>query len=232
MELNGKNAIVTGVSKGIGYATVLALLGKGVTVAGWGRTAPTIDNPNLKFYRCDVSDRTSVDKAYDDTCSDLGDNLPILVNNAGLGYMGPIEEMEVEQWLEMFDTNVHGVYYCTRAVVPSMKKHQLGHIVNVASIAGTNGLEMLAGYCGTKHAVVGISHSLFKELRNDGIKVTCIMPGSVQTNFFDNIETVEANSNMMQPEDIAGSIIYVLETSSNYLPADLEVRPLQPKGKS
>ena len=79
MDLNGKNAIVTGVSKGIGYATVLALLEKGATVAGWGRTAPTIDNPNFKFYRCDVSDLTSVDKSYNDTCSDLGDNLPILV---------------------------------------------------------------------------------------------------------------------------------------------------------
>ena len=112
-----------------------------------------------------------------------------------------------------------------------MKSMEEGHIVNISSIAGTNGIAGMAGYCGTKHAVRGISHSMFKELRNFGIKVSTIYPGSTNTNFFDEFSSVDSNNNMMRPEDIALTIIQVLETSANYLPVDIEVRPLQPKGK-
>jgi len=106
-----------------------------------------------------------------------------------------------------------------------------GHIVNIASIAGITGIEKMAGYCGSKFAVRGISHSLFKEVRNFGIKVTCIYPGSTNTNFFDEFEGVNANENMMRPEDVASSIIHVLNTHPNYHVVDVEMRPLMPKGK-
>ncbi|MEQ8924951.1 MAG: SDR family NAD(P)-dependent oxidoreductase, partial [Fulvivirga sp.] len=82
----------------------------------------------------------------------------------------------------------------------------------------------------TKFAVICFSHALYKEVRNDGVKVTCFYPGSVQTNFFDSIESVTANENMMQPEDIAGTIIHCLESNANYHHVDIEVRPLKPKG--
>jgi len=131
----------------------------------------------------------------------------------------------------MFDTNVHGLFYCSKIVIPEMKNLGEGHIINIASIAGTNGVENMAGYAATKHAVVGISHSLFKELRNDGIKVSCVCPGSVKTHFFDDLEGVNAHDNMMKPEDIASTILHILKSPPNYFHADIEVRPLMPKGK-
>ena len=89
----------------------------------------------------------------------------------------------------------------------------------------------MSAYCATKHAVRGISHSLYKEVRDYGVKVTCIYPGSVQTNFFDNIDSVTVNDNMMRPEDIASTILHCLESHPNYHHVDIEVRPLMPKGR-
>ena len=107
----------------------------------------------------------------------------------------------------------------------------MGHIVNIASIAGTTGISGMSAYCGSKFAVRGISQSMYKELRDFGIKVSCVLPGSVQTNFFDDIDGMEAHEHMMRAEDIAESIIHLLKTSGNYHPVELEVRPLRPKGK-
>ena len=230
MELAGKKAIVTGASKGIGLATVKALLEAGVHVAGWSRSKPELEHDNFHFFSCDVSKHEEVEAALGKTRAAMGDDISILVNNAGLGFQAAIDEITLEEWHQMFDVNVHGLFYCTRLVVPLMRPLGESHIINISSIAGTNAIETMSGYCATKHAVNAISHSLFKELRNDGIKVTNVMPGSVQTNFFDKIDSVTAHDNMMSADDIAGSIMYVLGTSANYLPADLEVRPLKPKG--
>lgn len=231
MDLKQRLAVVTGVSRGIGLATVNSLLEKGAKVAGWGRTKPELEHENFYFIPTDVSQYDQVDKAYEATKKHFKQPIDILVNNAGFGFQGAFETFPLDTWRELFDVNVHGLYYCSRLAVPDMKAQEQGHIINISSIAGTTGIETMAAYCGTKHAVRGISHSMYKELRNDGIKVTCIFPGSTQTNFFDNIPTVTANENMMQPEDIAGTIIHALESSDNYHHVDIEVRPLRPKGK-
>ena len=230
MDLTGKVAIVTGASKGIGRATVEALLARGAAVAGWGRTAPAdLVHDRFQFFGCDVRDEHAVAEAYTNTQRELGPEIHVLVNNAGLGIAGPVDGFSSDDWRLMFDTNVHGTFYCARAVLPQMKRQQLGHIVNIASIAGTTGIENMAGYCATKFAVRGFSQSLFKEVRNDGIKVTCLYPGSTQTNFFDAIPGTTANDSMMSPADIAGAIIYSLETPPNFHIVDVEMRPLQPK---
>ena len=230
MDLQGKLAVVTGVSKGIGLETVKALLNEGMTVAGWGRTAPDLAHDNFHFYATDVGNFEQVKTSYEKTLASLG-QVSVLVNNAGLGFMGLLHEMPLNQWQQMFDTNVNGVFYCSKAVIPGMISQEEGHIINIASIAGITGIESMAGYCGTKFAVRGISHSLFKEVRNFGIKVSCIYPGSTNTNFFDEIDAVTANENMMRPEDIADSIVHVLNTHPNYHIVDVEMRPLHPKGK-
>lgn len=230
MDLSGKVAIVTGASKGIGRATVEALLARGASVAGWGRTAPAgLVHDRFLFFACDVRDEHAVAEAYTNTQRELGLDIHVLVNNAGLGIAGPVDGFDTDHWKLMFDTNVHGTFFCTRAVLPQMKRQQLGHIVNIASIAGTTGIENMAGYCASKFAVRGFSQSLFKEVRNDGIKVTCLYPGSTQTNFFDDIPGTTANDSMMRPEDIASTIIYSLETPANFHIVDVEMRPLQPK---
>lgn len=223
--------MVTGVSKGIGLATVQALLAKNVKVAGWGRTAPALQHANFFFCPCDVRNPEEVQQAYAQTVKQLGGSIAVLVNNAGLGIAGKLEEMSLEDWHTMFAINVNGIFYCTRLVLPGMKDREEGHIINISSIAGTTGIEQMSGYCGTKHAVRGISHSLYKEVRDFGIKVTCIYPGSVKTNFFDNIEGVRVSDNMMRPEDIASTILHALESHPNYHHVDIEVRPLMPKGK-
>ncbi|MCX2739087.1 SDR family oxidoreductase [Pontibacter anaerobius] len=231
MNLEGKIAVVTGVSKGIGLATVKSLLEKGAIVAGWGRNAPDLQHENFHYFECDVRYSESVQTAFDQTIAHLGTHVQVLINNAGLGLSGLLEDMSLDDWHQMFETNVNGIFYCTRLVLPGMKELEEGHIINISSIAGTTGIEQMSGYCGTKHAVRGISHSLYKEVREYGVKVTCIYPGSVQTNFFDNIESVTVNENMMRPEDIASTIMHALESHPNYHHVDIEVRPLMPKGK-
>ena len=231
MNLKEKIAIVTGSSKGIGLETVKLLLDKEVKVAGWSRSPTKVEHPNFISVSVDVGDGESVCAAYDQTVQHLGKDISILVNNAGVGIVGSIESLEEEEWHSMFRTNVDSIFYCSKLVIPQMKVLQEGHIVNISSLAGTNGIEGMAGYCATKHAVRGISQSMFKELRNDGIKVSTIYPGSTSTNFFDDIPDITRNNNMMMPEDIALTILQVLESSANYLPVDIEVRPLRPKGK-
>ena len=231
MELSNKIAIVTGVSKGIGLATAKLLLENGVKVAGWSRSKPKLDHENFLFVPVDVANNDSVKEGYQQTVAHWGAKISFLINNAGLGYTGLFEEMKDKEWHQMFRTNVDSIFYCSRLVIPEMKKMDAGHIINIASIAGTNGIAGMAGYCGTKHAVRGISHSMFKELRNFGIKVSVIYPGSVKTNFFDQIDSVTTSNNMMMPEDIASTILHVLSTPPNYHHIDIEVRPLKPKGK-
>lgn len=230
MDVAGKVAVVTGVSKGIGLSTVQQLLEAGATVAGWGRTAPEFEHDRFHFFPTDVRQAEQVAASYEATTKALGDEIAILINNAGLGYQGMLHQMDPAQWQEMYDTNVHGVFFCSRLIIPGMMAREEGHIVNISSIAGTTGIETMAGYCGTKHAVRGISHSLYKELRRYGIKVTAIYPGSVNTGFFDNIDSVTANEHMMSPDDIGSTIMHVLQSSGNYHHVDIEVRPLKPKG--
>lgn len=231
MELSNKVAIITGSSKGIGLATTNLLLQNGIKVAGWSRSETKISHPNFRNIQVDVSDLDSVEKGYKETISHFGNDVQILINNAGLGYSSLFEDTKVEDWKQMFDTNVHGIFYTTRLAIPQMKKLQEGHIINISSIAGNTGIQTLSGYCATKFAVRGLSQALYKEVRNDGIKVTCIYPGSVQTNFFDDFDGISAHENMMQPEDIASTVLHCLASSPNYHHVDIEVRPLRPKGK-
>ncbi|MDX5337515.1 MAG: SDR family NAD(P)-dependent oxidoreductase [Cyclobacteriaceae bacterium] len=231
MKLKDQIAVVTGVSKGIGLEVVKLLVEKGAIVAGWGRTQPDFQHPNFHFFTCDVSNESSVEVAYQATIAKLGADIRILVNNAGFGVAGPFEEMSSADWKSMFDTNVHGIFYVSKKLIPAMKAADEGHILNVASIAGLNGVANFAGYVGTKHAVRGISHSMYMELRDFGIKVSTIYPGSVQTNFFDEIPGMNAHENMMRPQDVALTIVQTLETHPNYFVADVECRPLRPKGK-
>jgi short-subunit dehydrogenase len=231
MELNQKLAVVTGVSKGLGLEVVKLLLEKGTVVAGWGRNQPSFTHPNFHFFSCDVAEEAQVEQAYQATVAGLGADIRILINNAGFGVAGPLETMSSADWKSMFDTNVHGIFYVTKRIIPAMKLADEGHIINVASIAGLNGVNNFAGYVGTKHAVRGISHSLYMELRDFGIKVSTIYPGSIQTNFFDAIPGMDAHENMMQPADVALTIVQTLETHPNYFVVDVECRPLRPKGK-
>jgi NADP-dependent 3-hydroxy acid dehydrogenase YdfG len=230
MDLTGKVAIVTGVSSGIGRATAEALLARGAAVAGWGRKPPEdLDNERFLFFECDVRDEHAVAEAFTNTQRELGLEVHVLVNNAGLGVFGPIDGFKSEDWHAMFDTNVNGLFYCTRAALPQMKKQHAGHIINVASLAATAGTANLAGYCATKYAVRGFSDALFKEVRPEGIRVTCVMPGSVETNFNGAQPGADPDPYKMQPEDIADAIIHALEAPDVTMISEIQLRPANVK---
>jgi NADP-dependent 3-hydroxy acid dehydrogenase YdfG len=228
MDLTGKVAIVTGASKGIGRATVEALLARGAAVAGWARTAPKdLAHERFQFFECDVRDEHSIAEAFTNTQRELGPEIHVLVNNAGLGVMGQVDGFKLEDWQLMFDTNVHGTFLCTRAVLPQMKRQQEGHIINVASLAGTTGTAGMTGYCATKFAVRGFSDALFKEVRPAGIRVTCLMPGSVETNFNGNEPGAEPDPYKMPPAAIADAIIHAIEAPDTTMVSEIQLRPAQ-----
>ncbi|GGG41651.1 SDR family oxidoreductase [Hymenobacter glacieicola] len=230
MDLRGKVAIITGVSKGIGLATAEALLARGAVVAGWGRSAPEgLSHERFQFFECDIRNELAVQEAFINTQRELGQEIHVLVNNAGIGHFGPVDGFSSEDWHAMFDTNVHGLFYCTKAALPQMKKQREGHIINVASLAGTAGTANLAGYCATKYAVRGFSDALFKEVRPDGVRVTCLMPGSVETNFNGATPGQQPDPHKMQPEDIAAAIVHALEAPQTVLLSEIQMRPTQPK---
>ena len=164
MNLNNKVAIVTGSSRGIGLATVMALLDNGASVAGWSRSKTEVNHPNFKYIQVDISDVKSVEDGYKETKSHFGNDIHILINNAGLGYSSLFEDLKIEEWQQMFDTNVNGIFYTSRLVLPRMKKIKQGHIINISSVAGNTGIETLSGYCATKFAVRGLSQALYKEV--------------------------------------------------------------------
>jgi short-subunit dehydrogenase len=229
MDLNNKIAVVTGVSKGIGYRTTLALLNKGAIVFGLGRNN-TIEHANYTFINCDVRNYQSVQQAFETVYKQTNSTIHILLNNAGLGYFGLLEEMPLEQIQEMFETNINGTIYCCKEVLPLMKQQQYGHIINIASTAALEGMPQVAAYCASKWAVKGLSESLFREVRDFRIKVTCLYPGSTKTDFFRNSPGIQPHDFMLMPEDVALSIIQALEMPDNFHTVNLEIRPLQPKG--
>jgi len=223
--------IITGVSKGIGRATSELLCSLGYRVAGWGRNAPEYEHPSFRFISCDVTDPIQVSAALEETLK-LWESSQVygLINNAGFGLFGRIEELPIDDWYRMFDTNVHGLMLATRVVVPILKQNGAGHIINISSIAGLQAMAQTSAYCATKFAVRGFSHALYAELREFGVKVSCVYPGSVATHFFDHIPGIEPNENMLQSEDVANLLRQLLETPPNFLTVDVEIRPLKPGG--
>ncbi|MFA6261578.1 MAG: SDR family NAD(P)-dependent oxidoreductase [Bacteroidia bacterium] len=229
MLLQNKTAVVTGISKGIGYSVCKQLLGHGVQVYGLGRNNNDIQHPSFTFIPCDVRNWEMVQQAFGSILQKHA-AIDILVNNAGLGYFGFLEEMPLEQWHEMYETNVNGIFYCCKMALPGMKKQQYGHIVNISSTAALEGMPQVSGYCGSKWAVKGISESLFREVRDFRIKVTCVYPGSVKTDFFRNSPSVQPHDYMLMPDEVALTIIQALQMPDNFHTVNLEIRPLQPKG--
>lgn len=229
MNLNDKITVVTGVSKGIGRALCLQLLDKGCRVFGLGRSAD-IQHKAFTFIPCDVRNADEVNKAFEHVLALSDGRLDILVNNAGLGYFGYLEDMPLEQWNELFQTNVSGIFHCCRMAIPVMKKQESGHIINIASTAALEGMPQVAAYCASKWAVKGLSESLFRELRDFRIKVTCVYPGSVKTDFFRNSPNIQPHDYMLMPQDVALSMVQALEMPDNFHTVNLEIRPLQPKG--
>ncbi len=238
MELRDKVAVVTGASSGLGRAFSIALVQKGAQVYGLARRVERLNalrdelGPRFHPIACDVTRPNDVEAAFRRVIRDAG-RLDILINNAGLGKMGPVDELSLEDWDVQMNTNLRGVFLCTRAAVPQMKKQNTetgfgGHIINIASVAGLIGNPNLSAYNATKFGVRGFSEALMKELRDHGIKVTCVYPGSVATEFFD-VSGMRGADRPVTPEQVAQTILHILETDDNYLISEVVLRPLRPR---
>ncbi len=239
MELRNKVVIVTGASRGLGKAIAASLVDRGANVFGLARSADQLHELRSELgegfhpVECDVREEPQVRKAVEVVLRD-GGRIDALVNNAGLGIYGPVEALGVEEWDVQIETNLRGVFLCTQAVLPPMKEQNResgfgGHIVNVASIAGLIGTPRLAAYNASKYGLRGFSDALMKEVRDDGIKVTCLYPGSIETSFSASSGSRGA-THKMQPEDVASTVIHVLEAPENYLISEVVMRPLRPRG--
>ena len=239
MELEGKTAIVTGATKGIGRGIAAALVHAGVNVCISARQEAEIEiavgelsklgEAGVAGAVCDVRDFDEVEALIAHTVTEFG-GIDILINNAGIGIFESVEKMSPEDFRAVLETNLFGVFYCCHEAIPIMKKRGGGYIINISSLAGTNAHPQMAAYNASKFGLNGFSEALMQEIRHDGIKVSYIMPGSVNTEFGGD-ETSEAKSWQLQPEDIARVVLDLLHHNERSLPSRVEIRPSKPPKK-
>jgi NADP-dependent 3-hydroxy acid dehydrogenase YdfG len=234
MDIHKKTAIVTGASSGLGAAISKALIAEGALVYGLARNTDALEELKKNIgsgfvaVTLDISESTAVKKWMTDIFS-VKYTPDILINNAGTGSFGKIDEMPTEEWYNMININLNGMYCITSEVVKLMKTKKEGsHIVNIGSILGLTTRAEGAAYSATKYGINGFSEALFKELRVFNIKVTCLNPGSIDTSFFKS-SGIAPHGNMLQTEDIASTLLHILKTPDNMLISELTVRPLNPK---
>ena len=239
MNLTGKVAIVTGGTKGIGRGIAEALAREGVNVCISARTASEVAEATESLsdlgggkvigFACDVRDHGQVKSLFERTTATVG-GVDILVNNAGVGMFAPVEEMSPEDFRTILETNLCGVFYCCHEAIPLMKLRGGGYIINISSLAGANPHPRMAAYNASKFGLNGFSEALMQEVRHDGIKVSYIMPGSVNTEFGGDTPS-DLNSWQLQPADIARVVIDLLHHDERSLPSRVEIRPSKPPKK-
>jgi len=237
MNLTGSLAVVTGATEGIGRATAFALGHAGVRVAICARTAPNVEATVRELKAgsidaigmpCDVSNAASVEAFAAFVIRERG--VPrILVNNAGIGRFKPLAELALEDWDETMAVNVRSLYLVTRAFLVGMQGAG-GTIVNIASLAGKNGIAGGTAYCASKHAVLGFSKSLMLEVRKHGVRVVAICPGSVATPF-----TAKQQGRMphnpdrvLTADDVAHAVLSTLTVSDRAMMSEVDIRPTNP----
>lgn len=236
MSNEKKTALVTGGSKGIGYGVAKTLLQMGYKVAVTSRNLSAAEKAADKLgdygeiigLEADVRSYNSQKKAVDQLIDKWG-RLDVLVANAGIGHFGSVEDLTVEQWQETIDTNLTGVFFSVKASVAALKESE-GYIITISSLAGTNFFAGGAAYNASKFGVTGFTQAVMLDLRNSGVKVSTIMPGSVSTYFNDN-EPSEEDSWKIQIEDIGELVGDLLKMNPRTLPSKIEVRPSRPPQK-
>jgi 3-oxoacyl-[acyl-carrier protein] reductase len=235
--LNNRTALVTGGTRGIGRAIAEALLAAGAKVAICGRDQAGVDRAVMEMTNgskrevaglaADVSSSRDVSRLFEWVDREAGE-LDILVNNAGVGVFKPTSELTVEDWRKTIETNLSGVFYCCHEALPRFKKRGGGYILNIGSLAGKNAFGGGAAYNASKFGLNGFSEALMLDHRYDGIKVSYIMPGSVDTEFGAGAAHADWK---IAAEDIAEIALMLLRTPARTLISRVEVRPSQPPRK-
>lgn len=232
-------ALVTGGSRGIGRGIVEALLGAGWRVHLCSRTPGSVDEAVRELAErwgdavageaVDARHQEEVDAFVERVLAREG-RIDCLVNNAGVGRFGPVDEITGDQWREVIETNLSGPFYFTRAVAPAMKQQGAGWIFNIASLAGRNAMAGGAAYNASKFGLVGMSEASMLDLRQHGIRVASILPGSVDTGF-GHPDRSGDRSWRLRPEDVAAMVLHLLSYPPHALPSLVEMRPSRPPGR-
>ncbi|HEX8249374.1 MAG TPA: SDR family oxidoreductase [Pyrinomonadaceae bacterium] len=238
MNLDGKIAVVTGGTKGIGRAVAESLLkaGAGVFVCARDKSVLKQTLEQLSALGkadgevCDVRSEAQVKMMFDEARRVFG-GVDILVNNAGVGVFGKtVDEIEPDEFRWVLETNLFGVFYACHYAIPLMRERGGGYIINISSLAGQNAHPKMAAYNASKFGLNGFTEAMMQEVRHDNIKVSLICPGSVNTEFGGG-EVSPENAWQLQPADIARAVLDLLNHDARSLPSKIEIRPSQPPRK-
>jgi NAD(P)-dependent dehydrogenase (short-subunit alcohol dehydrogenase family) len=233
--LEQKIAIVTGGSQGIGRAVAGALARAGADVVVCGRRAAAAESAaseiaaatggRVRGRACDVRDREAVHALFDYTIREFG-GVDIVINNAGVGVFSPVAELAGKDWDEVIGTNLTGVFHCSQEAIHAFRKRGGGSLIQISSLAGKNPFAGGAAYNASKFALNGFSEAMMLDHRHEKIRVTSILPGSVDTGFG---RTGKGAGWKIAPEDIAGIVLMVLRMPERTLISHVEVRPSRPQ---
>jgi 3-oxoacyl-[acyl-carrier protein] reductase len=235
-------SVVTGGSRGIGFAIARALAERGDAVAILATSRDGIERAAARLPRrtaegaeaaaalplvCDVRDAAAVEAAFSDIARHFG-GIDVLVNNAGVGANAPVAELSADDWNRVLGINVTGVFHCCKAVLPHLRQRGGGWIINISSLASKNPSAGSAVYSASKAALNAFSEALMEEVRQENIRVSCILPGSVATEFSGRAADAGADWRL-HPEDIAEVVIDLLRHPDRSLPSRVEIRPSRPR---
>ena len=240
--LSGRVALVTGGSRGIGLAIAKSLLDAGASVVITGRDRAKLEQAMQQLASSGRGDRihsatADVGNALEAAaavaaCVDRFGGLDILINNAGLGTFAAVADMAIEDWQQVIDTNLSGVFFCCHAAIPRLRARGGGWIISLSSLAGRNPFTGGAAYCASKAGLNAFSEALMQEVRHDDIRVSCVMPGSVATGFGRGSAPAAAQPEWkLAPEDVAEVVLDLLRHPARSLPSLVELRPSKPPKK-
>lgn len=229
----GQVAVVTGASRGIGLAIGEELAGLGCRVVLLARQRRLLEKAAAEVgrqgsetlpFECDVQRAEEVRKVFQEIHARCG-RVDVLVNNAGVGVFAPLQEISDADWEAVLNTNLRGVFYCSKAVIPQMIRQRSGHIVNIASLAGKNGFAGGSVYCASKFGLLGLTYSMAEDLRGYGIRVSAICPGSVVTDF--SPHPGKDSAKMLRPADVARVVGLLVQQSEQSFISEVLLRPTQ-----
>jgi len=234
-NLEGKVAIVTGGTKGIGLAVAERMVDAGASVVVSARTASDVGETverlgaNAVGVPCDVADPAACEALVDETVRRFG-RLDVLVNNAGLGVFKPISEMTVDEWRVQIDVNLGGVFYCSKAALPHLSATGDGFIINIGSLASRNSFARGTGYNASKFGLLGMSEAMMLDVRDSDVRVSIVMPGSVNTHFGGQGRDPDRGWKL-EADDCALAVMQLLEYPKEAHVSRLEMRPSRPPSR-